>query len=99
MSATATTYDYIVVGAGSAGCAVAAGLIAREAGSVAVIEAGPTDRHPFVKIPMALIWLMGSRRDWRFTSAPMAGLNGRSINIPRGRMIGGSGAINSRDRS
>ncbi|WP_375280788.1 GMC family oxidoreductase [Pseudooctadecabacter sp.] len=90
-----TAYDYIVVGAGSAGCAVAAGLIAREAGTVAVVEAGPSDKHPFVKIPMALIWLMGSRRDWRFKSAPMDGVNGRQINIPRGRMIGGSGSINS----
>ncbi len=95
MSTPATTYDYIVVGAGSAGCAVAAGLIEREAGTVAVIEAGPQDNHPFVKIPMALIWLMGSRRDWQFKSAPMAGLNGRQINIPRGRMVGGSGSINS----
>ncbi|MEL6960731.1 MAG: GMC family oxidoreductase N-terminal domain-containing protein [Pseudomonadota bacterium] len=95
MATAATTYDYTVVGAGSAGCAVAAGLIARDAGSVAVIEAGPSDRHPFVKVPMALIWLMGSRRDWRFASTPMAGLNGRSINIPRGRMVGGSGSINS----
>lgn len=90
-----STYDYIIVGAGSAGCAVAAGLIARQAGSIAIIEAGPSDRHPFVKIPMALIWLMGSRRDWRFKSAPMEGVNGRQINIPRGRMIGGSGSINS----
>lgn len=90
-----TTYDYIVVGAGSAGCAVAAGLIAREAGSIAIIEAGPQDRHPFIKIPMALIWLMGSKRDWQFKSAPMAGANGRQINIPRGRMVGGSGSINS----
>ncbi|SLN40404.1 GMC family oxidoreductase [Pseudooctadecabacter jejudonensis] len=88
-------YDYIVVGAGSAGCAVAAGLAERQAGSVAVIEAGPSDAHPFVKIPMALMWLMGSRRDWRFKSAPMAGVNGRRINIPRGRMVGGSGSINS----
>lgn len=92
---TASTYDYIVVGAGSAGCAVAAGLIAREAGTVAIIEAGPQDNHPFVKIPMALIWLMGSRRDWRYRSAPMDGLDGRQIAIPRGRMIGGSGSINS----
>ncbi|WP_342070212.1 GMC family oxidoreductase [Yoonia algicola] len=92
---SSSTYDYIIVGAGSAGCAVAAGLIAREAGSIAIIEAGPSDRHPFVKIPMALIWLMGSRRDWRFKSAPMDGVNGRQINIPRGRMVGGSGSINS----
>ena len=44
---------------------------------------------------MALIWLMGSRRDWRFQSVPMDGVNGRQIKIPRGRMVGGSGSINS----
>ncbi|MEO1640516.1 MAG: GMC family oxidoreductase N-terminal domain-containing protein [Pseudomonadota bacterium] len=87
------TYDFIVIGAGSAGCAVAAGLA--KAGRVAVVEAGPSDAHPFVKIPFALIWLMGSGRDWQFKSAPQAALGGRQINIPRGRMLGGSGSINS----
>ena len=87
-------FDYIVIGAGSAGCAVAAGLC--DGGrSVAVVEAGPSDKHPFVRIPFALIWLMGSGRDWRFQSAPQAALGGRQIKIPRGRMLGGSGSINS----
>ncbi len=88
-------YDFIVVGAGSAGCAVAASLADAQAGSIAVIEAGPSDAHPFVKIPFALIWLMGSRRDWQFTSAPQKALGGRQIKIPRGKMLGGSGSINS----
>ena len=92
--AVGDAYDYLVVGAGSAGCAVAAGLSARGA-TVALIEAGPTDRHPLVRMPFGLIWLMGSRRDWRFRSAPMPGIDGRSIAIPRGRMVGGSGSINS----
>ncbi|MEM8538863.1 MAG: GMC family oxidoreductase, partial [Pseudomonadota bacterium] len=87
------TYDFIVIGAGSAGCTVAAGLA--KAGRVAVVEAGPSDAHPFVKIPFALIWLMGSRRDWQFKSAPQAALGGRQIAIPRGKMLGGSGSINS----
>lgn len=87
-------YDFVVVGAGSAGCAAAAGLV--DAGfRVAIIEAGPSDAHPLVKMPFGLIWLMGSRRDWRFTSSPMAGVNGRQIKIPRGRMLGGSSSINS----
>lgn len=87
------SYDYIVVGAGSAGCAVAAGLSAH--GRVLVIEAGPSDRWPLVRLPMGLVWLMGSKRDWSFRSTPQAGLNGRSIRIPRGKMLGGSGSINS----
>lgn len=87
--------DYIVIGAGSAGCIVAAELVAREAGTVLLVEAGPSDRHPLVKTPMGLIALMGGARDWRFESAPQAALNGRQVNIPRGRMVGGSGSINS----
>ena len=87
--------DYIVIGAGSAGCIVAAELVAREAGTVLLVEAGPSDRHPLVKTPMGLIALMGGARDWRFKSAPQAALNGRQVNIPRGRMVGGSGSINS----
>ena len=89
------TYDFVVIGAGSAGCAVAAGLAEAGVGSVAVLEAGPSDAHPFVKMPFALIWLMGSRRDWRFMSAPQKALGGRQIKIPRGKMLGGSGSINS----
>ncbi|MEJ6397232.1 GMC family oxidoreductase [Yoonia sp. 208BN28-4] len=91
--ASAPAYDFIVIGAGSAGCAVAAGLA--DAGSVAVVEAGGSDAHPFIKMPFGLIWLMGSKRDWRFKSAPQAALGGRQINIPRGKMLGGSGSINS----
>lgn len=91
---TGPTYDYVVIGAGSAGCAVAAGLA--DHGRVLVIEAGPSDRWPLVRMPFGLIWMMGSRRrDWRYRSTPQAGLNGRQIAIPRGRMLGGSGSINS----
>ena len=75
---------------------MAAGLAKARAGRVAVIEAGPSDAHPLVKMPFGLVWLMGShRRDWRYLSAPLAGANGRQIAIPRGRMLGGSGSINS----
>lgn len=90
-----TEYDFVVVGAGSAGCAVAAGLAEAGLGTIAVIEAGQSDAHPFVKIPFGLIWLMGSKRDWGFKSAPQKALGGRQINIPRGKMVGGSGSINS----
>jgi choline dehydrogenase len=90
------TYDFIVIGAGSAGCAVAAGLAEKQAGSVLVVEAGPSDRNPLVKMPFGLVWLMGSKtRDWRYNSAPQKNINGRQLKIPRGRMLGGSGSINS----
>lgn len=96
MSASSTSFDFVVIGAGSAGCAVAAGLVAREAGSVLVVEAGPSDRWPLVRMPFGLVWTMGSkRRDWRYRSAPQKALGGRQIAIPRGRMLGGSGSINS----
>ena len=84
----------IVVGAGSAGCAAAARLA--EAGRyVHVIEAGPSDRHPLVRAPMGLVRLMGSGRDWRRRTVPQEGLGGRDVAVPRGRMIGGSGSMNS----
>ena len=89
------TADFIVVGAGSAGCIAAAELARREVGSVLLLEAGPSDNHPLVKMPFGLAWLMGSNRDWRFKSAPQKGLGGRQLNVHRGRMLGGSGSINS----
>ncbi|MEM7722027.1 MAG: GMC family oxidoreductase N-terminal domain-containing protein [Pseudomonadota bacterium] len=86
--------DIIVVGAGSAGCALAARLV--EAGlRVLILEAGGSDAHPLVKLPFGLVWLMGSRRDWALRSTPQAALDGRRISIPRGKMVGGSGSINS----
>ncbi|MCG6902284.1 MAG: GMC family oxidoreductase N-terminal domain-containing protein, partial [Rhodobacter sp.] len=87
--------DFIVIGAGSAGGAVAAGLVQAEAGSVLVIENGPSERRPLVAMPFGLVWLIGRRRDRRFASAPQAALKGRRVPVPRGRMVGGSGAINS----
>ena len=88
------THDILVVGGGAAG-ATLAGRLARMGRDVAVLEAGPSDRHPLVSMPFGLVWLMGSRRDWRFESAPQAALGGRRIKVPRGRMLGGSASINS----
>lgn len=87
--------DFIVIGAGSAGCIAAAELARRGVGRVLLLEAGPSDNHPLVKMPFGLAWLMGSKRDWRFKSAPQIGLGGRQLNVHRGRMLGGSGSINS----
>ena len=93
---TATRFDYIVIGAGSAGCAVAAGLAKRDVGTVLVIEAGGADHSLFVKIPMGLVRLMGHKtKDWRYMSTPQKNLKDRTIKIPRGRLVGGSGSINS----
>ena len=95
MTSDPGTPDFIVIGAGSAGCAVAAGLAAREL-SVLLVEAGPSDRHPLVRTPFGLVRLMGhATRDWRFQSTPQRALGGRRIAIPRGRMVGGSGSMNS----
>ena len=88
-------YDFIVVGAGSAGCATAAGLVEAEAGSVLLVEAGAADSGWLVRAPLGLVWLMGGRRDWNFRSTPQVHLHGRQIKIPRGRMLGGSSSINS----
>ena len=89
------TSDFLIVGAGSAGCVMASELIRRQAGSVCVLEAGPSERHPLVSMPFGLVWLMGSARDWRFKTVPQRNAGNREITIPRGKMIGGSGSINS----
>jgi choline dehydrogenase len=88
-------FDFVVIGAGSAGCAAAGRLAEAALGTVCVLEAGPSDAHPLVKVPFGLLWLMGSRRDWQFKTAPQAHAGGRSIKAPRGRMLGGSSSINS----
>ncbi len=87
--------DFLVIGAGSAGSVIAAELARRQAGSVMVLEAGPSDEHPLVSMPMGLVWLMRSRREWQFKTTPQKEAGNRQINVPRGKMVGGSGSINS----
>ncbi|MBT8413854.1 MAG: choline dehydrogenase [Boseongicola sp.] len=86
--------DYVIVGAGSAGCAMAYRL--SEAGhSVLVIEYGGTDIGPFIQMPAALSYPMNmSRYDWGFMSAPEPNLGNRKLVVPRGKVIGGSSSIN-----
>ncbi|MQQ07685.1 choline dehydrogenase [Epibacterium sp. SM1979] len=86
--------DYVIVGAGSAGCAMAYRL--SEAGkSVLVIEHGGTDAGPFIQMPGALSYPMNmSRYDWGYKSQPEPGLNNRQLVTPRGKVIGGSSSIN-----
>ncbi len=86
--------DYVIVGAGSAGCAMAYRLA--EAGKrVTVIEHGGTDAGPFIQMPAALSYPMNmSRYDWGFRSEPEPHLGGRTLATPRGKVVGGSSSIN-----
>ena len=95
MSQQPDVFDYIVVGAGTAGCVLASRLSEDPNTRVAVIEAGPRDRHPFIHIPATVAAAIGTPRlNWRFMTVPQSHLAHRAIPIPRGRVIGGSGSIN-----
>lgn len=87
-------FDFVIVGAGSAGCALAGRLSADPDVRVALVEAGGPDRHPAIQAPMDLFGLFGSELDWAFTTEPQRGLGGRAVPWPRGRTLGGSSTIN-----
>src|SRR5690554_1228308 len=89
-------YDYIVVGAGSAGCVLANRLSADPNSRVLVLEAGGRDNWIWYHIPVGYLFAIGNpRSDWMFKTEPVPGLNGRSLNYPRGKVIGGCSAINA----
>jgi choline dehydrogenase len=89
-------YDYIVVGAGSAGCVVANRLSADPKTRVLLLEAGGPDDWIWFHIPVGYLYLIGNpRSDWMFATAAEAGLNGRALNYPRGKALGGSSSINA----
>src|SRR5208283_1902195 len=89
-------YDYIIVGAGSAGCVLANRLSADSAGRVLLLEAGGKDSNPFIHMPAGLARLVGDARiDWRYYTEPEPELNGRRLYWPRGRVLGGSSSINA----
>jgi choline dehydrogenase len=89
-------YDYIIVGAGSAGCLLANRLSADAGRRVLVLEAGGRDNWIWFHIPVGYLFAIGNpRSDWCFKTEPEEGLNGRSLNYPRGKAIGGSSAINA----
>ncbi|MBT3436615.1 MAG: choline dehydrogenase [Oceanospirillaceae bacterium] len=88
-------FDYIVVGAGSAGCVLANRLSECGRYQVALLEAGGRDWYPWIHVPVGYFKTMGNPlTDWCYKSKPCAGLNGRSIPWPRGKVLGGSSSIN-----
>ncbi|MES2256613.1 MAG: GMC family oxidoreductase N-terminal domain-containing protein [Pseudomonadota bacterium] len=89
-------YDYIIAGAGSAGCVVANRLSADPKNRVLLLEAGGQDNWIWFHIPVGYLFAIGNpRSDWMFQTEPEPGLNGRSLKYPRGKVIGGSSAINA----
>jgi choline dehydrogenase-like flavoprotein len=88
-------YDYVIVGAGSAGCVLANRLSADPDVSVLLVEAGASDRTMNVRIPAAFSKLFKTARDWDYSTEPEPHLDGRSLYIPRGKMLGGSSSMNA----
>ncbi|HEX6722035.1 MAG TPA: GMC family oxidoreductase N-terminal domain-containing protein, partial [Burkholderiaceae bacterium] len=92
----APQFDYVVVGAGTAGCLLANRLSADPRVQVLLIEAGGDDAYMWIHIPVGYLYCIGNpRTDWCYKTAEEPGLNGRSINYPRGRVLGGSSSINA----
>jgi choline dehydrogenase len=90
-----TTFDYIIIGAGTAGCLLANRLSADPSKRVLLIEAGRPDNYHWIHIPVGYLYCIGNpRTDWLFKTEPDAGLNGRTLRYPRGKTLGGCSSIN-----
>jgi choline dehydrogenase len=88
-------YDYVIVGAGTAGCLLANRLSADPGIRVLLLEAGGKDDYRWIHIPVGYLYLMGNpRADWCYKTASEPGLNGRSLDYPRGKVLGGCSSIN-----
>ncbi|MEK9722588.1 MAG: GMC family oxidoreductase N-terminal domain-containing protein, partial [Rhodospirillaceae bacterium] len=95
MNDTAATYDYIIVGAGSAGCVMANRLSEDGKASVLLLEAGGEDRNIWIHVPVGYIKTMvNPKLNWLFDTEPEPNLHGRRIPVPRGKVLGGSSSIN-----
>ena len=89
-------YDYIIVGAGPAGCVLAARLSEDPAARVLLLEAGPRDTDPYIHWPVGFYKLTGSTKNaWGYETAPLAHVDGRRMWFPQGRVLGGGGSINA----
>jgi choline dehydrogenase len=88
-------YDYVIVGAGSAGCVLAARLSEDPEVSVLLLEAGPPDRNENIHVPLGYLQLARTEVDWDYSSAPEAGCHGRRLALPRGKVLGGSSSTNA----
>ena len=92
---SANTYDYIIIGAGSAGCMLAKRLSEDPRKRILLIEAGKNDNYIWIHIPVGYLYCIDNpRADWRFKTVNEKGLNGRSLLYPRGRVLGGCSSIN-----
>lgn len=96
MKQNQTIYDYVIVGGGSAGCVLANRLSANPAHQVCLLEAGPSDSNPFIRIPMGIIMVLRSKKlNWHFWTTPQPHCDNRKMYWPRGRTLGGSSSINA----
>lgn len=90
-----TIFDYIIIGAGTAGCLLANRLSRDPKKQVLLVEAGGRDTYPWIHIPVGYLYCIGNpRTDWMFHTQPDPGLNGRSLKYPRGKALGGCSSIN-----